>query len=553
MSQAQSRADMILHNANVLTVNADFDRAEAVAIAGEHILAVGSNDEILKLKGPDTKVVDVEGATVMPGINDAHIHVMPLGFFMTEINLNGMPLEAARQSIKERAAAMPKGEIIRGTGYTEPDFGRLPTVSDFDDIAPDHPVILIERSHHQIACNTKALELLGVTDDQADADGLTFMRDADGKLTGVIQEGYLLVQKTLPPPPLEEQMAAIQRAVGLLNSMGVTSVTEPGLKPEELEPYLRLAESGALNARACVHIWGNEGLDAMRDVLSNMPDTKSPKGKGACTGNLTIRGIKLTLDGAPPALTAATFDEYEGHPGVTGEFVFKGETQEEMLAEIYRTIDGLHQDGYQIAIHATGDRSAFVGIDALSKAITDHPLDGTEKNPLRHYMIHGDRVRVQDMHVMAEHDIMLNINPQITHYAGEAVIELWGQEHGERHMALKLFQDAGVKLSIGTDCPVVPPTWMDGLKFAATRQGVSGRYTGKQYAISMQDAVIAHTRDAAYQDHQDDVKGTLEAGKLADIAVFDQSFVDIDPAKVPETRALMTIVGGKVVHDAMPA
>jgi len=271
---------------------------------------------------------------------------------------------------------------------------------------------------------------------------------------------------------------------------------------------------------------------------------------------LTLRGIKMQIDGAPPGRTALMFDDYTCCPGVRGLLTVEGDTEEQQIDEFNRSIQWLNDEGYQIGIHADGDRGAHLAIDALVRAIQNSPAGSgwkSGKNPLRHYLIHGDLVTDDDIAQMARWHIGLSIQPVITYNAGQLLLELWGQERGERHMATGLFLKAGVWTSLSTDSPIVPADWKQNVEYAVLRRNKAtpGKINGSvEYGISVKEAIIAHTLTGAYQDFQEDSKGSLEAGKYADLVIIEDDILGIDPARISDTKTLMTLVGGKVAYDS---
>jgi len=306
--------------------------------------------------------------------------------------------------------------------------------------------------------------------------------------------------------------------------------------------------------RATLHLRPGSNLGQIQASLEGFGDTL--KHKGTTSGMLTLRGIKMQIDGAPPGRTALMFDDYACCPGVKGLMTIDGDTEKKQIEEFNRSIQWLHDQGYQIGIHADGDRDAHIAIAALVNAIRNEPagrhLTG-EKNPLRHYLIHGDLVADGDIGRMAQWDIGLSIQPVITYHAGHLLLDLWGPERGERHMATGLFVKAGIWTSLSTDSPIVPADWKRNFEYTVLRENKATprKVNGlPEYRISVREAIIAHTLTGAYQDFQEDVKGSLEPGKYADLVVIDQDILSIDPEAIGEVKTLMTLIGGKIVYDS---
>lgn len=544
--------DMILHNGNIVTVDQGFSRAQALAITGDKLVAVGSNEEIARLKGSGTRIIDLKGATVIPGINDSHLHLLEFGMTLSQIDLRGKNIDQIKASLAERVAQSKPGEVIRGEGWSEDDIGRMPTREDIDSLSPDNPVVFDDMTRHALWVNSRMLELAGIDKDTADPVGIRLEREPDSsEPTGVIHEGASLILPHIPELSVEAKKQAIVDGIALLNQQGVTSITEPGIKPEDAAIYEMLADEGKLAARVNVHLGGGRSLQqAQKSVAAYAGKSKN---RGTTHNLMTLRGVKLFMDGAPPGRTAATFDDYACCPGEKGLLLYQGETEEQQREEVFKSIEWLHREGYQLGVHATGDRSANIAVEGLIRAMKNFPVDpdSPRSNVLRHYVIHGDMVRDEDIARMAEWQIGLSTQPLITHYAGHVLQELWGAEKGARHMATDLFLKAGVWASLSTDGPVVPPDWKQNIEYSVLRESefLPDQVNGPQYRISIEDAIIAHTRTPAYQDFQEDLKGSIEPGKFADLVVLDQDIMTIEPRHISDVKTLMTIVGGEVVYE----
>lgn len=546
-----SKADLILLNGQVITVDNNFSFSQAVAVAGNTLVAVGNNEKVMALRGAKTRVIDLKGATVLPGINDAHIHLAWLGLSLKQLDLRYKNIEEIKALLTEHVAKIQPGDFIRGTGWSAGSIGRMPTKEDIDAITPNNPVVF-EEVGHAVWVNSKMLEIAGVNSKTEEPSGTKFERKPGGnELTGVLHDADFLIFPHVPDVSDEEKQQAILDAIELLNKQGVTSVTDPGITSEQLKHYQALANDNKLSARVSVHLRAGRSLAEAKSAVKDFQD--KAKHDGSTHNRLTLRGIKIFMDGAPPGRTAFMFEDYTCCHGEKGILLYDGDSEDAQIAEINQSIQWLHRQGYQMGIHADGDRSAHVAIEGLIGAMRDYPVDAAaiKENKLRHYLIHGDLVRGEDIQRMAEWNIGLTIQPVITYEAGSVLLELWGPDRGPRHMATSLFIDAGVWTTLSTDSPIVPPDWKQNIEYAALRQGKDsgGKVNGPDYRISVKDALIAHTRTAAYQDFQETKKGTIEVGKLADLAVIDRNILTIDPSEISEIKTLMTIIGGKVVYE----
>jgi predicted amidohydrolase YtcJ len=544
-------ADLILFNGQIITVDQDFSVAQALAIAGEKLIAVGNDQQVTELADANTRVIDLRGATVLPGINNAHIHLAWWAATLSQLDLRDKNIDQIQAALAERVAQSQSGQAILGMGWSEGSLGRRPTKADLDAIAPDNPVAF-EEMGHALWVNSKMLELAGISEDTPEPTGVKFERDpATGDLTGVLHEADELVLPHIPKPSDDIRKQTIIDGIEVLNRMGVTSVTDPSVELDQAAIYEALADAGQLSARVSVHLKGGRSLQEAQTVVAGYAEKS--KGRGTSHNFLTLRGVKLYMDGAPPGRTALMFEDYACCPGERGLLLFNGETEAAQIEEVYKAIEWVHRQGYQMGIHASGDRSASIAIDGLIRAMREYPVDpeAPNSNGLRHYLIHGDLVRDEDIARMAEWDIGLVIQPVITYAAGHLLLELWGPERGARHMATGLFVEAGVRTSITTDSPIVPPDWKQNIEYAVLRknQYAPDKINGPEYRISVQDAIVAVTRTPAYQDFQDDIKGTIEPGKLADLVVIDADPLAIDPEDISDIKTLMTILGGAIVYE----
>jgi predicted amidohydrolase YtcJ len=542
--------DLILYNGHIVTVDENFSETQALAIAGDKLAAVGRDEEIVKLGSKSTRMIDLRGATVLPGINDAHIHLAWWGLSLSQIDLRGKNIEEIQASLVERVTQIRPGEVIRGVGWSEGSIGRMPTKEDLDKLTPDNPVVF-EEMGHALWVNSKMLELAGISNDAMEPAGAKFERDsATGDLTGVFHEVDHLIFAHIPKISDARRKRAIVDAIEVLNRQGVTSVTDPGVALDGIALYEELAGAGSLSARVSAHLRAGRSLLEAQKVVTNYADKST--NRGTTNNLLTLRGIKLFMDGAPPGHTALMFDDYSCCPGEKGLLLYQGENEEQQIEEIFSSIEWLHRQGYQMGIHADGDRSASIAIAGLIQAMVKYPVDpnAPKTNGLRHYLIHGDLIRDDDIALMAEWHIGLAIQPVITFSAGHLLLDIWGQDRGARHMATGLFIRAGVWTSLSTDAPIVPPDWKQNIEFAVLRENKFSpdKVNGPNYRISVKDGIIAHTITPAYQDFQEDIKGSIEEGKLADLVVIDEDILSIDPHRISDIDTLMTIVGGNIVY-----
>ncbi|WUI01702.1 amidohydrolase [Spirillospora sp. NBC_00431] len=558
--------DLVLLDGEVLTADAEFSVARALAITGGTITAVGGTDEIRALAGPRTQVVDLRGRTALPGINDSHLHGCAFGATRPPLALDvGFPavrsIADIQESVKEAASRIPAGEWIRGNGW-DPGYlsecgegGRMPDRADLDAVAPSHPVYLQDFSGHLTWANSAALELAGVTRDTPAPEGGVIHADGAGNPTGLLAEGaQLLVQGLLPAYTREEVERAIRANVAVLHKEGITSYTEPGLGPGgkslfagaagqlTLDVYGDLARAGDLGARVSVLLLltGMGGSAAeIAEGLANarVPDDVDPR-------LLRVIGVKLFADGTPPNKTAWMRDEYAGGGGF-GCLCVHGATDALRTTELNEMIRLAHVAGHQLGVHVTGDRSLDAVVDALEAAQVAHPRDDP-----RHYVIHADLPGPQSLRKLAEHRFGANMNPAIKWTIVDMLAEMLGPERAAYQYPVRSALEAGIPVTASSDAPVTYPNWRQGIAAMMLRESkASGRVYGPEERVGLPDAVRAYTSNAAWQDFAEDWKGTLEPGRAADVTVLDGTITSLDPHDLPDVPVAMTVFDGAVVHS----
>ncbi len=540
--------DLIMTNGNIITVDNDFSIAEAVAIKGDRIVGVGTAADIEKIAGGDTRVMNLRGATVLPGINDAHCHLNGFGLERPPLMLDlGYPAVTSmadiRAAIKGRAAEAGPNKWISGWGWDRgfleefKNSGEYPDKSDIDKASPDNPVILTEFSGHTALCNSKALEEAGIDKHTPDPEGGRIERDASGNPTGILFEKAVWAVRELMPPPTESELKeAILNAMSELNSLGITSVTEPGLGPDQLRIYTDLLNEGKITVRINAMIMGGKSPDELKTILSHV-------GTSTGFGNdyLRISGLKLLADGIPPSRTAFMYDEYIG--GGHGKLLVAGGTDEERHKNLMEMIEYGNSRGFQVGIHVTGDRGIDACVDAYIAALKEHPWDA------RHYIIHSDFATPRCFERMAEYNIGASVQSAIKWTIGNLMVGIVGEEKAAYQWPLKTMFDKGVVVANGSDASVTYPDWRQGVESAVLRKDkATGKVIGPDQCINVEQAVRSYTINGAWQDHQEKVKGSIEPGKLADFCVIGDDILSINPDGISKIPILMTIVGGKIVY-----
>ncbi|MFF5406316.1 amidohydrolase [Streptomyces misionensis] len=567
-------ADLVFVGGRVVTVDAEFSVAEALAVSDGLISAVGDREEVAALIGPRTRVVELRGATLLPGINDSHLHGCAFGMATPPVSLDvGHPAVSSiadvAGAVREAVGRTPVGQWITGhgwdTGYLAEclaDPARLPSRRDVDAVSPDHPVVLYSFSGHATWVNSRALELIGIDRHTVAPPGGAIVTDAAGEPTGLLHEGAQdLVQRALPPLSRQERTQAVRSALAALARLGVTSYTEPGLGPggegimrgalgtQTLEVYRQLLADGELTARVGVLLLPT-GMASTAEEFARAVDGLGGPGGIAEPGSadprrLAILGVKIFADGIVPNKTAWMHEPYTG--GGCGSLCVGGADDAERAAGIDAMIRHAHAAGHQIGVHVTGDRAIDTVADAFAAALAAHP-----RPDARHYVIHGDFLTPHSMKVLAAHGLGVNMNPTIKWTVADMEEEFVGADRAAYAWPYRDALDAGVRVASGSDAPVTHPDWRQGVSTMMLRESkAAGRVSGPGQRITLAEALRTYTIDAAWQDFADGWKGSLEPGKVADLCVLDGDLLTADPHDIPGMPVVLTVLDGRIVHDAL--
>jgi predicted amidohydrolase YtcJ len=529
--------DLILLNAAVLTMNDAQPRAQAVAIQGNRIAAVGDTSALRALAGPQTRVIDAHQHSVLPGFNDAHVHWLSGGFSLTNVDLRDArsPGELARR-LGDFAAKVPKGRWILGGDWDHEKWpgAPLPTKEMIDRESPEHPVFVSRLDGHMALANSLALKLAKVTRDTADVPGGLIVRDTSGEPTGLLKDAAMdLVDKVIPARSWDEKLSAARAATAHAASLGVTSVQDMSAG-EDLGLYQYLLERGELKTR----IYG------MRSIVSW--EVLGKTGVRAAFGNdwLRLGGLKGFSDGSLGSTTALFFEPYADAPETCG-LLF-----DQMLPEgiMLQRVEATDRAGLQVMIHAIGDRANAIILD-LFQTVADK--NGARDRRFR--IEHAQHLRLSDVKRFGSQHVVASMQPYHCADDGRWCEKRIGPERSKTTYAFRSLLDAGAVLAFGSDWTVAPLNPMAGLKAAVTRQTLDGKHPGGWVAeqkITLEEALRAYTVGSAYAEFQEHVKGSLAPGKLADLVLLDRDILKIDPNLLDQVKTLLTVVDGKVVFEA---
>ncbi len=547
---AQCVAHVVIVNARVHTVDPAKPAAEAVAICGERIGQVGTNEEVRKLAGPTARVIDAGGKLLLPGFNDAHVHLVRGAEEIVGVDLRPAktPQEFA-QRIGAHAKTLPKGEWILG-GYWDheawPDKA-LPTREMIDAVTPDNPVFVNRLDGHMGLANSLALKLAKVGREVPTPDGGAIVRDAKGELTGVFKDNAMaLITKAVPDPTVEQLLPKIRAALNHAASLGVTTIQDMTASRTEMSAYTLLWAASELTAR--IYAIQNFAVDGKgpgdnrtRVTINRDPGGPTTEHRGEEQFWLRTGGLKLFADGSMGSGTAAFFEPYADDPKTSGLLLQSPQALEKAIFDA----DAV---GFQLVVHAIGDRANAVVLDAFE---TLQKQRGARDRRPR--IEHAQVVRQEDKARFRQLGAIASIQP--SHCIDDM---RWAEARiGLARSAIsynfKSFVDAGARIAFGTDWFVEPLNPMLGLYAAVTRQFPDGTPAGGWFPgerITMEQAVEFYTMGSAYAEFTETHKGSITEGKLADLVILSRDIFKVPPREILDTRPVLTMVGGRVVHES---
>ena len=543
------RADAIFLHGNVYTGVVDkaafnaVKRAQAIAVRGDRIQAVGENAEILKLKGPSTQVIELDGKFVMPGFNDAHAHLSQGGFEALQVNLVGVKsLDEFRDRVRANVEKSAPGAWILGGGWDENlwPVKAVPTRWDVDEVSAGHPVFLERVDGHIAVANTRALQLASITIASRDPKGGKIDRDANGQPTGILREtARRAVTDAIPAPTHDERRAAMDRALAEAARWGVTSVQDNSGDWDDFKVLEEIQKDGKLTARI------SEWLP-FDDSIAQLESRR--KEHAASDPMLHTGMLKGFMDGSLGSHTAALIEPYADDPKNSGLPRYDTPKLNEMTKE--RVLAG-----FQIGFHAIGDKGAQMALDAFADA------ERTAKEKKIKAANGGDEYRLRIEHaqvvtplqIVRFRDLKVIASMQPCHLLTDmkwAEARL-GEKRAAHSYAWAEFLKRGVALAFGTDYPVEPISPFRGLYAATTRKSEDGK---KEYfpdqKVSMDQAIAAYTTGSAFAEFSEKQKGLMVPGMYADFVVLDRDITAVVPQKLLQTHVLRTVVAGKTIYEA---
>ena len=533
-------ADTLLVNGNIRTVDRLGTTAEAVAIRDGRFIAVGGADEVGVHAGPETEILDLGGRTAVPGLIDSHIHQFYVGLNLPTVQLlDARSVADVQAKIAARAAETPKGEWIVGTsGWHESllDEGRMPTRWELDEAAPDHPVI-VPRGGHVVTVNSKALERAGIADETPDPVGGVIVRDPDsGAATGVLLESAAYFARRVAPliPPEDEMADLLKAAMKELNGYGIVSVTDPVIDETSIAVYRRLRDEGAITVRTELLYKAADRAETERGIAAMKAETGDDM--------LCFAGVKFMLDGGVEG--ARLSEPYRIVPGEQPHADYRGllMTPPGGEEEFVECLALVAEAGLQAQTHGVGDEAIDVIVRSYA-AVAETSDIAALRWTLMHVFLPTEEAletmrRIGVLATVQDHPVLLGHNQR----------RWWGDERAAAAIPIRRLIDRGLLVGGGSDGPVVPVDPFLSMWWMVTRGTLLGYRLGEDQAIGADEALALYTVNNARIMGVEDERGTIEPGKLADLAVLSQDIVAVDPDEIRNTRALLTMVGGKVVH-----
>lgn len=529
-------ADMILTGGNIITVNKNDDVFRAVAVKDNKIIYVGSEEGAEEYKGETTKVIELNGRSVTPGFIDSHLHTAVMGANSLTIDCRPSAVSSIddiKEAVYQKSKELPKGAWIRGWGYNDQYLkeGRHPDKWDLDEAAPDHPVMLTRVCSHISAHNSKSIEIAGITN-TAEFDERTFTRK-NGEISGVMKEEAHMVMCKASLLSEEEIIDGMMAANDMLLKEGITSIHDSGgYGPVQMRAIQRAIEDKKFKIRLYSMIFSFvDNLDFVDSYL------RVGVRSGLGDEHFKLGPAKLMIDGSSSGPTAATIEPYaidENDHGILSH------SQELVDDYIMRA----HRGDWQVTSHAVGDMGVTVIVNAIEKAMKEYPKEGC-----RHRIEHCAMINDELLERIKRLNIVPISNPIFLYEFGDGYIKNYGKERAFKMFTAKSFIDRGIIAAGASDCPITFSNPLMGMHLAVNRVTQGGNVVNPEERIKPMEALRMFTYNGAYASCEENIKGSIEVGKLADLVVLDSDFMDVAPDKIWDMKVDMTIIDGKIEYE----
>jgi len=531
-------ADTVLFSGKIATMDAENSYAEGVAIRDGNIALVGTDSEVLETVGPKTKTIDLKGRSVLPG---THIHPSMAGGIISEEIIDLKVLQQTSiatllDMVRKKGSETPERRWILGWGYDEARLfeRRHPRRKELDEVAASNPVFLTHACGHIAVGNTLALTMGGVTKDKPDPRQGIIDRDIKGEPTGVLRNrAQDLVREHIPPMEYKKMKEGLRKACGKLASLGVTSIHDAWSGPDLIRAYQELLAEGKLPIR--VGLIPPIANPFEGDYMDQLTSIRLRTGFG--NPMLRIVGVKVAVDGMLRSETAALHDAYEGQPHNRGILTIDAK-------DLQRKAAICNAAGLRICIHAEGDRGIDIALDSIEKALDENPVEDH-----RHRIEHCGLCTPTQMQRMKGLGVIPSVSINFIYDIGEGYETSIGTDRAEWVYPLKSLMDNGIKASCNSDWPVSMGNPLIGLYSAVVRKTWKGDELGPNQRVSLTDAIRTYTVNAAHASFEENIKGSIEVGKLADMIVLSGDIFNVPAKLIPKIKVDMTMVGGKIVYQ----
>ncbi|MGE5702859.1 MAG: amidohydrolase [Clostridia bacterium] len=529
-------ADIVFRNGQIVTVDATDRIAQAVATKENRILAVGDNASIERYIGRETTIIDLQGRSMLPGFIDAHLHITLMAANTLGVNCKAPHIQSLHhilEDLQTKAQQAPKGDWIRAWGFNETKVveKRYPTRWELDAISIDHPIIVVRTCSHISAVNSKALELAGIDANTPDPPGGKIERDANGVPTGVLIENAHMHLNQLAKCTEAEIRKGMLLASRQLLANGITSIHDAGAYGPE---SLRILQQAILSDDIQVRIYAMIGaLSDSRDFVKKMTDAGIVTGLG--NERFKIGPAKVFIDGSSSGPTISTRQPYTSDSNNYGILYFGQEQLQEALVPA-------HERGFQITAHAQGDRAIEMMLNCIETALQKQPRANH-----RHRIEHAGVTTPDLMQRMKELGVIPVPNPPFLYEFGEGYLKHYGERVNHMFPA-RAFINAGIIAAAGSDCPITDCNPLLGIHTAVHRRTQAGLSVGDCQRIGLLEAVRLYTWNGAYASFDEQIKGSIEAGKLADLVVLSEPILDTPPERLKDVTVDMTVLDGKIVY-----
>ncbi|RJQ65432.1 MAG: hypothetical protein C4530_00795 [Desulfobacteraceae bacterium] len=532
--------EKLYKNCDILTMASKEKRAEALGIRFGRICRIGNLAAVERHAGPDTEVIDLGGKTVLPGFIDTHNHFCLYALLIDQADCRAaagcVRGEDVVEAIRKKAKNTPPGNWVMGWGYAPyllEDKKEL-TRQDLDRATDKHPVCLVHVSVHGAYVNSPALKELGYTKETPDPPGGIISRDSAGDPNGILSESAFMGPLFFSSPSIyskimsyhdpEGRIRMMSRCADAYHRLGIVGAHDPFVDAMTLRTYQAAAEGGRFPFRLYAYIL-NQWADPL--IASGVP-------RGFGSQWIKIGAIKIFLDGGMSSRTAAVVEPYASKGGGTGILNYAPEALD-------REIKKFDRAGYQISVHAQGDRALEMLLDAFERTVT-------EGNPLRHHIVHAGNLTENQIERIRKMSLCIASQANFFSLLGDGFMEAYGPVRSQKLYRFKTLLDKNISLAFSSDCPVADPNPLIGIRDAVLRKTGSGQDFGPMESITAEQALSLYTREAARFSFEENERGTLEEGKRADFVVLDKNPLEVPADKIPDCRVLMTVVDGKIVY-----